>query len=155
MKQHPSSHRRSLGSGSTFLFRNILFLKMCCSPKDDRFGTAAAPRCLLPGSVEHSGLHCGQWGPGGLCLHVSLLLRTPLTTLSLHPQPIGSGDMFSRCRDGKRGLWGGGRHPHATRKSFDWLLHDGHHGGRRRRAPTFYLLTQPCHQPLAVLLSVD
>ena len=135
MRWPPSSRRRPLGSGSAFLFRNILSLKVCCSPKDDRLGTAAAPWRLLPGSVEHPGLHCGQWGPGGLCLHVSLLLRTPLTTLSLHPQPIGSGDMFSRCRDGNGGPWGGRRHPHATRKSFSWLLHDGHLGGRRRRAP--------------------
>lgn len=104
------------------------------SSSDDRPGARPAPR--VPTSVTSgSRLHSGQWGPGGLCLHVSLLLRTPLTTLSLHPQPIGSGDMFSRCRDGNGGPWGGRRHPHATRKSFSWLLHDGHLGGRRRRAP--------------------
>lgn len=40
-------------------------------PPDGGFGAGASPRCLFPGPVEHSGLHRGQRGPGGLRLHVS------------------------------------------------------------------------------------
>lgn len=38
---------------------------------DDWLGAAAPPWLLLPWPVEHPGLHCGQWGPGGFCLLVS------------------------------------------------------------------------------------
>lgn len=33
--------------------------------------SAASSWILLQGPVEHSGLHCGQWGAGGFCIFVS------------------------------------------------------------------------------------
>lgn len=56
-------------------------------PLDDRPGARPAPGCLLPRPLEHSGLHSGQWGPGGLCLHVSLFSRPPPTSSVPSPGP--------------------------------------------------------------------
>lgn len=44
---------------------------------DDWLGAAAAPWLLLPWPVEYPGLHCGQWGLGGLCLLVSSFSFSP------------------------------------------------------------------------------
>lgn len=60
-----------LWAGSASVSWDRRYCTMCFSLADDRLGAAAPPWSLLPGPVEHSGLHCGQWGPGGLCLLVS------------------------------------------------------------------------------------
>lgn len=55
--------------------------------------------------MEHSGLHSGQWGPGGLCLHVSLH-ASPLLSPGLSPTArCGS---YSRVQRWEGELWASG-----------------------------------------------
>lgn len=70
LERHPSPNPTIRGSGSASVLKYPV-LRNVSLPKDDRLRAAAASWGLLPGPVEYSGLHCGQWGPGGVCLLVS------------------------------------------------------------------------------------